>query len=79
MATGKQLRRLRETAGLKQFTVAEAAGLANGVLCKIERGRDTCDAATVNRIVRAIVNLRQKSGEAYEKALTAFDSEEGAQ
>lgn len=52
--TGFDLKIRRLTAGLRQYEVADRAGLASPRLSEIENGRRAFDASTALRIIHAI-------------------------
>jgi DNA-binding XRE family transcriptional regulator len=51
---GRQVRRLRQQAGLTQATLAERAGLARPNLARVEAGRYRPSLETLERIARAL-------------------------
>lgn len=51
---GKNLRRLREEAGLSQSEVARRAKMRAEIVCRVERGKGNPTVGTVQRIVAAI-------------------------
>ena len=79
MAKGNDLRALRRTAGLRQAAVAEAANIPRPRLSDIETEKRVPTFTEGIQIINAIIQLRQQSGEGYDKVLAALGSEEGAQ
>jgi transcriptional regulator with XRE-family HTH domain len=54
LAFGRALRKLRETAGLSQVALAEAAGLYSNYPSCLERGRKSATLSIVNRLAAAL-------------------------
>lgn len=53
-AAGGRLRALREEAELSQLALAEASGITNDTICRIELGRRAPQAATIERLAKAL-------------------------
>jgi transcriptional regulator with XRE-family HTH domain len=53
-ASGQRLRALREEAELSQLALAAASGITNDTICRIELGRRAPQAATIERLARAL-------------------------
>ena len=53
-ASGQRLRVLREDAELSQLALAAASGITNDTICRIELGRRAPQAATIERLARAL-------------------------
>ena len=53
-ATGHRLRVLRERAGLSQLSLSSASGVTNDTICRLELGRRAPQAATIERLARAL-------------------------
>ncbi len=53
-ATGHRLRALRERAGLSQLALSAASGVTNDTICRLELGRRSPQAATIERLARAL-------------------------
>ncbi len=53
-ATGHRLRVLRERAGLSQLALSAASGVTNDTICRLELGRRSPQAATIERLARAL-------------------------
>lgn len=51
---GKNLRRMREKAGLSQSDVARKAGMRPEVVCRLEQGKGNPTFMTIQKIVNAI-------------------------
>ncbi len=54
LAAGQRLRALRERAGLSQLALAAASGITNDTICRLELGRRAPQAATIERLARAL-------------------------
>ncbi len=52
--TGHRLRVLRERAGLTQLALSSASGVTNDTICRLELGRRAPQAATIDRLARAL-------------------------
>ena len=57
IAIGRDLRKMREEAGLGQAEVARKARIRPEMLCRIEAGRGNPTVGTVAKIVKAIKRL----------------------
>ena len=57
LAIGRDLKKMREEAGLAQAAVARKAKIRPEMLCRIEAGRGNPTVATVAKIVKAIERL----------------------
>lgn len=53
-ASGRRLRALRERADLSQLALAEVSGITNDTICRIELGRRAPQAATIERLAKAL-------------------------
>jgi transcriptional regulator with XRE-family HTH domain len=53
-AAGQRLRALRLAARLSQLQLAEASGITNDSICRLELGRRAPQAATIARLARAL-------------------------
>lgn len=59
-ASGRRLRALRERSELSQLALAEVSGITNDTICRIELGRRAPQAATIERLAKALgVNPEQ--------------------
>lgn len=54
LASGARLRAIRERAKLSQLALAEASGITNDTICRIELGRRAPQAATIARLAKAL-------------------------
>jgi predicted transcriptional regulator len=61
LAIGRDLKKMREEAGLSQVHLARKAKIRPEVLCRIESGHGNPTVATITKIVKAIENLSGKS------------------
>ena len=52
--SGRRLRSLRERAELSQLALAEVSGITNDTICRIELGRRAPQAATIERLAKAL-------------------------
>lgn len=57
VSIGRDLRLMRERAGLSQIDVARAAKMQPAMLCRIESGKGNPTIDTVARIARAIERM----------------------
>ena len=53
-ASGNRLRALRERAGLTQLALSAASGITNDSICRLELGRRSPQAATIERLAKAL-------------------------
>jgi len=53
-AAGHRLRALRVGAGLSQLQLADASGITNDTICRLELGRRSPQADTIGRLARAL-------------------------
>ena len=53
-ASGTRLRALRERAGLSQLALSSASGITNDTICRLELGRRSPQAATIERLAKAL-------------------------
>lgn len=54
LASGQRLRALRERAELSQLALGAASGITNDTICRIELGRRAPQAATIDRLAKAL-------------------------
>jgi transcriptional regulator with XRE-family HTH domain len=53
-ASGNRLRALRQRAGLSQLALAAASGITNDTICRLELGRRSPQAGTIERLAKAL-------------------------
>jgi transcriptional regulator with XRE-family HTH domain len=53
-SSGRRLRAFRERAELSQLALAEVSGITNDTICRIELGRRAPQAATIQRLAKAL-------------------------
>ena len=51
---GAEIRRLRDSAGMSQAELAEAAGVSRRWVGRLERGHERAELANIMRVVRAL-------------------------
>jgi transcriptional regulator with XRE-family HTH domain len=54
LTNGAAIRAIREPTGLKQFELADLAGISKSHLCKIEQGTEQGSPAAVRKIADAL-------------------------